>query len=646
MNLFFIYLFCVPALGILAQWLAWRFRFPSILLLLGFGIALGVYLSPADIIDGLLNDNETHGSVEVGDESHVTQPVHSQSEIEDLANKFLLPFVSLSVAVILFEGGLTLRWSEMREGGKATIQLVTIGAIVTWGLTSLCTYYVAGLADWHIATLVGAFLVVTGPTVVVPLLRHIRPSKKMGSIVKWEGIVIDPVGAILAVLVYEYIHVTSETDGEGITVVLWHMVSTGVVGVGVGLVSGYLLVQLIKRFWIPDYLQAVSFLAVSLLAFGVSNVTFHESGLLTVTVLGIYLVNQKSVDIHHIREFKEHLGVFLISCLFIVLGSNFKLSSIGEVGVNGIWFLLAMIFVVRPISVFAATINTGLNLKEKIFLSFLAPRGIVAAAVASVFALELVDVNVDQTVREKIVPLTFVLIVGTVTVYGLFSAPLARLLKLADENPQGILFAGAGQWVRDVADALMKLNHQVLLVDSSYANWRETRMRGIPVECASILSEHLLEETDLSGIGRLVAATPSDEVNALAVQEYTSVFESKNVYQLAPWDIKAGRRTSVSEHSLGRLVASDDLPYSRIRNGYRQGAEVKTTSITDEYTIEDFYEKYGKKHAAVLFVVDSNNRLHINSAHEPHDIKTGDTVIAIVGLPQPEERSIKPTASH
>ena len=644
MNLFFIYLFCVPALGILAQWLAWRFRFPSILLLLGFGIALGVYLSPADIIEGLLNGEKHHEVVSENAQSGT--PAYSEQEIDDLANKFLLPFVSLSVAVILFEGGLTLRWSEMREGGKATVQLVTIGAIVTWGLTALCTYYVAGLDDWRIAALVGAFLVVTGPTVVVPLLRHIRPSKKMGSIVKWEGIVIDPVGAILAVLVYEYIHVTSESDGGGVATVLWHMVSTGVVGLGVGVISGYLLVQLIKRFWIPDYLQAVSFLAVTLLAFGVSNVMFHESGLLTVTVLGIYLVNQKQVAIHHVREFKEHLGVFLISCLFIVLGSNFNLESIQVVGVNGLWFLLAMIFVVRPISVFAATIKTGLSMQEKVFLSFLAPRGIVAAAVASVFSLELANINVDQNLRSQIVPLTFVLIVGTVTVYGLFSAPLARLLKLADENPQGILFAGAGAWVRDIAEALMNLDQQVLLVDSSYANWRETRMRGIPVECASVLSEHILEETDLSGIGRLVAATPSNEVNALAVQEYTSVFESKNVFQMAPWDINAGKRTSVSEHSLGRLVASEDLPYVRIRNGYRQGAEVKTTLITDEYTIEDFYEKYGVDNAAVLFVLDSNGRLHINSAHEPHDVKTGDTVIAIVGLPVPDDHISKPSTSH
>ena len=644
MNLFFIYLFCVPALGILAQWLAWRFRFPSILLLLGFGITLGVYLSPADIIEGLLNTEHSHEVVTQN--THSESPLYSESQIEDLANKFLLPFVSLSVAVILFEGGLTLRWSEMREGGKATVQLVTIGAIVTWGLTALCTYYIAGLDDLRIAALVGAFLVVTGPTVVVPLLRHIRPSKKMGSIVKWEGIVIDPVGAILAVLVYEYIHVTSESDGGGVSTVLWHMASTGVVGLGVGVISGYLLVQFIKRFWIPDYLQAVSFLAVTLLAFGVSNVMFHESGLLTVTVLGIYLVNQKQVAIHHVREFKEHLGVFLISCLFIVLGSNFKLESIQVVGMNGVWFLLAMIFVVRPVSVFAATIKTGLSIKEKVFLSFLAPRGIVAAAVASVFSLELVNVDVDQNLRSQIVPLTFVLIVGTVTVYGLFSAPLARLLKLADENPQGILFAGAGEWVRDVAEALMNLDQQVLLVDSSYANWRETRMRGIPVECASVLSEHLLEETDLSGIGRLVAATPSDEVNALAVQEYTSVFESKNVFQLAPWDINAGKRTSVSEHSLGRLVAADDLPYIRIRNGYRQGAEVKTTSITNEYTIDDFYEKYGRDNAVVLFVLDSNNRLHINSAHVPHDVKTGDTVIAIVGLPKPDEHITKQSASH
>ena len=640
---YMIYLICVPVLGISAQWLAWRLRLPSILLLLGFGILLGQAITPTGVIKNLPRiDNATkhtdshleqsneamlpavdeHGNPYKSEQAH---PLHGGA-ID--VNALLLPLVSFCVAIILFEGGLTLRFSELKEAGSATIRLCTLGAGVTWILSTIAVYSVAGFANWELSALVGAFMVVTGPTVVIPLLRHIHPSKKMGSIAKWEGIIIDPIGAVLAVLVFEFIR----NYGQGGS--LWSVILALLVTIVTGLVIAYgsskLLLLFTRKYWIPDYLHGVVFLAVALGTFGISNLIQPESGLLTVTVLGILLVNQKEVSIHHIIEFKEHLGVFLISSLFIVLGSNFDLSQISEVGWQGLGFLAVMIIIVRPASVFISTIRSDLSFKEKVFLSFLAPRGIVAAAVASVFALELGHIGgMDQALVDKIVPLTFILIVGTVAVYGLGAAPLARLLGLSETNPQGILFAGADQWVRDLAVALQQTGHNVLMLDTSFNNWSQCRMVGIPAECASVLSDYVQEELDLSGIGRVMAVTPNDEVNALTMQEFSSIFGRQNIYRMPPWDYKKGRRSSEGGHAAGRWICHPQVTHNLMRRQVRDGGTFKVTRISDEFTYEHFIERNGAN-CILFFTIDTSNNLLINTVENPLKVKAGDTIVSFV----------------
>jgi len=640
---YMIYLICVPVLGISAQWLAWRLRLPSILLLLGFGILLGQAITPAGVIKNLPRiDNVTkHAEIHIEQPSEEMLPAVDQNgnpykseQTNQLrggaidVNALLLPLVSFCVAIILFEGGLTLRFSELKEAGSATIRLCTLGAGVTWVLSTIAVYSVAGFANWELSALVGAFMVVTGPTVVIPLLRHIHPSKKMGSIAKWEGIIIDPIGAVLAVLVFEFIR----NYGEGGS--LWSVILALLITIVTGLVIAYcsskLLLLFTRKYWIPDYLHGVVFLAVALGTFGISNLIQEESGLLTVTVLGILLVNQKEVSIHHIIEFKEHLGVFLISSLFIVLGSNFDLSQIPEVGWQGLGFLAFMIVIVRPASVFISTIKSDLSFKEKVFLSFLAPRGIVAAAVASVFALELGHVGgMDQALVDKIVPLTFILIVGTVAVYGLGAAPLARLLGLSETNPQGILFAGADQWVRDLAGALQQTGHHVLMLDTSFNNWSQCRMVGIPAECASVLSDYVQEELDLSGIGRVLAVTPNDEVNALTMQEFSSIFGRQNIYRMPPWDYKKGRRSSEGGHAAGRWICHPQVTHNLMRRQVRDGGTFKVTRISEEFTYEQFIERNGAN-CILFFTVDTNNNLLINTVEDPLKVKAGDTIVSFV----------------
>ncbi len=371
----------VVALGIAAQWLAWRLRVPSILLLLAFGVAAGP-------LTGLLRPDELFG-------------------------RLLLPGVSLSVAVILFEGGLSLKVRELRAIGSDLLRLTTVGALVTWLVSLAAARFLLGF-DWPLAALLAAILVVTGPTVIAPILRHLRLGGRVGAVLKWEGIVIDPLGATLALLTF----VVARAGG-------WHggaaeaalaLLRTAVVGGGLGLLGAGLLIVPLARYWIPDALHGAVALAVVFLAFAVANALQEESGLLAVTVMGIGLANQRLAPVRHLIEFKENLTVLLVSCLFILLAAPAP-EDLAALDLRSYLFLAAMVLFVRPASVLLSTIGSAMTWREKAFLCCMAPRGIVAAAVSSVFAQAMADAGFAQAGRMP--PVTFLVIVGTVALYGL-----------------------------------------------------------------------------------------------------------------------------------------------------------------------------------------------------------------------------------
>ncbi|HUF08971.1 MAG TPA: sodium:proton antiporter, partial [Rhodothermales bacterium] len=411
----------VVVLGIGSQWLAWQIRVPSILLLLVVGFLAGPVLR-------LLPPDTLHGD-------------------------WVLAFVSLSIGIILFEGGLNLRRSELREVGAPVLRLITVGVLATWVLAGLAAYYILGFSA-AMSAQIGAILTVTGPTVVIPLLRHVRPQGRVGAIAKWEGITIDPVGAILAVLVLEtllLVHQSVSAGGEyGVLELVGHAVEglflILLVSVAISIASATLLILLLYRRLVPDYLQSSVALMMVVGSFGLSNLLQAESGLLQVTIFGIIMANQRWVTLRKITEFKENLQVLLIACLFIVLSARLELDALGYIDLNAIIYLLVIIALIRPASVFLATAGTRLNVAEKGFLSWLAPRGIVAAAVASLFAYKLRDVYPDEAVR--LVPIVFLIIVGTVAVYGMSLSPVARWLRLADPDPQGTVILGAHAWGR------------------------------------------------------------------------------------------------------------------------------------------------------------------------------------------------------
>lgn len=602
------YLAAVLSLGILAQWLAWRFRLPSILLLLAFGFGLSAFTGTR--IDAFMEE-ET-----------------------------LLAITGLFVAIILFEGGLTLKFSELREAGSPVRRLCTITVLIAGVLTSIAAKWIFHW-DWRVASLLGAILVVTGPTVVGPLLRLIKPTRKVASIVKWEGIVVDPIGAIAAVLVFQVAISSGVQDAIGD--LLRALFFTLLVGFGLAFILGRIIEELLRRHLIPDFLESVFLLAVVAASFALSNAIQKESGLLTVTVLGILLANQKSVSVKQVLEFKEHLRVLIISLLFILLSGRIELSSLREALVPGLIFLTVLIVVIRPASVLLANIGSKqTTFQENLFLAAMAPRGIVAAAVASIFALEFSHAAHDYGLAENIVqqaeqlvPVTFIVIIGTVLIYGLLAVPLARALGVAAKSTRGVLFAGADKWTRLLAKALHEDGHPVLLLDTKYEKVASAKMEGLSAIRANILSEFAEENLELTGIGQLIAATPNDEINTMAAQEFGHLFGKANCWQLTPYDSDQHHSKAVDHRQRARLCFLEGPKFRDLEAMALRGAVIKNTLLTEKFTLENFLGNHDGA-ARVLFMNHPEKGLMpLDAEAESKDLPIGTTIYAMV----PEEAS-------
>ncbi len=360
----------IGVLSLFCQWLAWRVRMPEILFLLAGGIAAGPVL-------GFLAPEVVFGDL-------------------------LFPVISLAVAIILFEGSLTLRYEEIRGHGKMVRNLIPVGSIVTCIIGTLAARWLLDVS-WAVALLFGAISIVTGPTVIAPLLRSVRPDSKLANILRWEGIIIDPVGALLAVLVFEGI--VSWGQGNVFGHSLYIFGKTLAVGFLIGAIAGYLNGIVLRKHWIPQYLHNAGTLTFMLGVYAISNELAHESGLLTVTVMGIWMANMKQVPIESILEFKESLSVLLISALFIILAARVEFAAIAELGWGLVAVLALLMLVARPLSIFLSAIGTSLNWREKLFLSWIAPRGIVAAAVSALFAFQLQKLGYESA--GALVPLVF-----------------------------------------------------------------------------------------------------------------------------------------------------------------------------------------------------------------------------------------------
>ncbi len=595
-----LYFSTILFLGMFAQWLAWRLRLPSILLLLAFGFGLGLVVNTDD---------------------------YFQEET-------LFALVSMSVGVILLEGGLTLHYRELKEAGRPIYRLVTWGALLSWGLTIIAARLTLGFS-WQLCALLGAILVVTGPTVIGPLLRTVKPAQKIGSVLKWEGIVIDPIGAILAVLVYQALF--SDKSGNTVEVI----VSLAKV-LAVGFALGYFVAKgvsvLLRKHWIPDFLQSVVILSIGLGVFAVSNWLEPESGLLTVTLLGIFLGNRKDVKVRHIIEFKENLRILLISCLFIILAGRIHLEDLAAVWAKSLLLFALLVIVVRPASVFISTYKTKLTTKEKLYLSLMAPRGIVAAAVSAVFGLELAKHHEGTEMPAEFlefVPVIYTVIVATVAFYGLLAGPLARYLELASKRPQGLVFGGITPWAIEAAVLIQELGFRVLMIDSNYVRTSKARMRGIPTLNASILSETATEETDYSGIGRLLAITPNDNVNSMACIAFSHILGRSNVFQLKAGSTDDSPRHRVQTDLTARYLFQPALTFQELSRMETEEAAIKKIQITETYSLKHFREQY-EPESLILFQIRTDKNLYVQ-VEELSPPSKGDILIAMVPRQKVEE---------
>ena len=623
----------VLALGVGAQWLAWRLRLPSILLLLLFGFVAGPIAAWAT--------------------PKLFGHVYALNPAALFGEELLLSLVSLAVGLILFEGGLTLNWREISNVRHVVRNLVTVGAVVTWVIAAVAARLFLQL-PWPVSILLGAVLIVTGPTVIGPLLRFVRPTGSVGSVLKWEGIVIDPIGAMIAVLVFEAI-LGGASFGAGGTqqaaaaisnVGLFVRGAAVTMGAGalIGFASAALLAVCLRKFWIPDYLQTpVTFMLVAA-AFVSSNALVPESGLFTTTVMGVVLANQRRAHIRHIAEFKETLTVLLIAALFIVLSARLKLEDFANIGWGSVAFLAVLIFVARPAAVYASTIGSTLTHRERLFLSWLAPRGIVAASVASVFGLTLRRAGVEGA--EMLVPYTFMTIVATVAVYGLSAAFVAKKLGLAKPQAAGFLIAGAHPLARLVAEALAEEELPVMVADTNYGNIQAARLAGLPTIQGNVLSGEVQERIELTGIGRLMAMTPNDEVNSLAALQYAKHFGRSNVFQLDRSEAKKGtKKGDVDEELNGRVLFGMDLGFAALIARVNAGAVVRRTKLTKEFTFEHFREQNGPD-AVPLFLLGEGGELQVFTADNPLTPKAGQSVISLSHPPTKEVKQAKNAAKR
>lgn len=578
----------ILVLGISAQWLGWRLRLPSILILLVFGIAAG--------------------------------PVTGFLDPHALMGPLLYPTVSLAVALILFEGGLSLTVKEFRAVGGVALRLVTLGAAVSWLLTTLAGRWILDL-DWGSAVLLGAILVVTGPTVIGPLLQQIRPAGAVGPILKWEGIVIDPIGAMLAVVVFQIITTPDTSLGNLVAIV---SMTLGL-GTLLGLTGAAVLVWLLKRDRVPDYLQSPVALMLVVTTFTLANLMQHESGLMAVTVMGFALANQKFVAVHHIIEFKENLRVMLIAVIFILLAASLRPADLGQLGLASLEFLAFLMVIARPAAVFAATVGARLEPRERLFLAALAPRGIVAAAVSSIFALRLAETGYPNA--EGLLAITFFVIIGTVAINGLTALPLARQLGLAKAHPDGILFLGGETWVRKIARFLRDEGFPVMIVDDNRHHILAARMEGIPAVYTSVFSEPVLEQVALGGIGKFFGTSANEDANALAGLHFARLFGRDQIYRVAPDEA----RTHEDEHGppRGRVLFGEQASLSQLRRRLPDRWQIKKTLLTEEFSHEAFVARHVGE-AMPLFLVTEEGRLRVFTADDKPTPKPGQTLISLV----------------
>jgi CPA1 family monovalent cation:H+ antiporter len=533
----------------------------------------------------------------------------------------LAELIGLGVAIILFEGGMDLKLGEFRRVGNGIGRLTIAGPPVAWLAGSLAAHHIAGLS-WPVAVVLGAILVVTGPTVIMPLLRQAKLNKQSASLLKWEGIVNDPVGVLLAVLTFQYF-----TTGGG-----WERTAAGV-GAAIGAAAvlggagGWLTGWLFQRGAVPEHLKAPILMVQVLVVYWASNLVQHEAGLLSVTVMGLVVGNMKLVDREALQRFKENLTVVLLSVLFIVIPSQLRPDQLAMLDWRIAAFVAVTLLLVRPLTIAVATLGSPMRREDKILLAWIAPRGIVAAATAGIFGPALVAAG--HADAEKLLPITFGVIIATVLAHGLSIGWLARRLNLAAKGANGLLIVGASPWTAALARALKALQIDVMLVDGSYWRLKDVRMAGIDVYYGEILSDHAEHMMETQHLSHLLCATDNDFYNALVCKAQGRHFGLHRTFQLATLRAEGPELKRLTLQQRGHFAFDRSANHAALHERLREGWAVQSTRLSPSYGFSELRNRLGEPGSGWLLLggVSPSGMFRLYSYEQRFKLEAGWTVI-------------------
>ena len=584
----------IGLLGIGAQWIAWRTGRPAIALMLIVGIIAGPIL-------GIIDPERDFGALQE-------------------------PIIKLAVAVILFEGGLSLNFRELRQAGGAVTAMVFVAGPIAWVLGTAAAHYGAGLS-WEISALLGGIMIVTGPTVIGPMLRTLRVPSRVRNILKWEGIVNDPIGALLAVGIYAYI--TYEGPDANIAVISMDVLAASFIAGLIGAGLGFAVTWLFPRGKVPEYLKAPFLLVTVIAGFVIADLIKHETGLITVTVMGIVMANRQIYSSQALYRFKEDLAVLLISGVFIILSATLDWETVQQFRPQFVIFLILLLFVVRPISVLVALLFSSVPWRERLFIAWIAPRGIVAVAITGLFAIRLVDYGFPGA--EALVPLSFAVVIATIFAHGFSASWVAERLGISEGKGEGILIAGANRWSISLGKMLKSLDIDVLVTDNSKFALRRARSEGLAIRHGDVLDEAHNDNIDMGEFQHLIAATDNDSQNQLITADLGPEMGYEQISRLA----NDGQSKSRVGH--GRLLFESGTDFGTLLDRDLAGWRFSKTNITEKFTVED-YRKNLEADEEPLAVFKPDRRLLFFATDARPVIEDGDVVISYVAPDTPEER--------
>lgn len=590
--------------GIVAQWFAWKLKLPAILPL----ILVGLFVGP---ISTLISSDGTKW----------LEPVWNGTE-GLFPGERLYNFVSLAIGIILFEGGLTLKKDEILHVGPSIVKLITLGSIVTFFGAGISAHYIFNLT-WEISFLFSALIIVTGPTVIAPILRNIPLKKDISTVLKWEGILIDPIGALVAVLVFEFISI--ESGYEFTKEALIEFVKIVIAGMSIGSAAAYALYYSIKRKFIPHYLLNVITLASVLGVFALSDIFAHESGLLAVVVMGMVLGNRNVKELKEILYFKESISILLISILFILLAANVNLSDMMLLyRWETILLFVIIVFIIRPLGVFLSTANSNLKFNEKLFISWVGPRGIVAAGIASLFGLKLVMRGVTDA--EYITPMVFMIVLGTVVLNATTARLFAKLAGVFLTTSDGILIVGASSFSRLIATYLKNNNRRVVLIDSNSKSIEKAKALGLEAIEGNIYSDDLLENIELNDVGFLLSLSASATINKYALEKFGPAFGEHGSFRLISTD-----EMLTGDHKPSENLFTHKDDYINLSEVVRDYPIINEVILESKQHYNSLLKSINfESHAIPVFLKDKSGVIHIISAlTDAIKIEKGNTLMYV-----------------